>query len=299
MKRIIIRVLGVLLFIISVLLICYPFISNYIKENAQKSEIVAYDDSVEKIEEDEKDRLFQEALDYNKTFLTQVVITDPFAPNYVQPKDYDYEKILNVENGVMGYIKIPFIDVDLPIFHGASDEVLKEGVGHLQNTSLPVGGKGSHSVLTGHTGLSSARLFSDLNQLKKGDKFYIYVLDEVLAYEVDNISVVLPNDTTTLQVSHDEDYVTLITCTPYGINSHRLLVRGTRIPYDPEEVVKESEIKVDSTWMREYRKALIAGAIIFIFIIIIFFLLRFIIRKVRKIRKKTISADDMKQKKIE
>lgn len=156
----------------------------------------------------------------------------------VRPDHY-YESILNVSgNGMMGYIEIPAIHVSLPIYHYASEEILGKGIGHLYGSSLPVGGKGTHAVLTGHCGLMDARLFTDLENLKEGDSFSIHVLDKDLRYQVDQIKIVLPNVTEDLSIDKNEDFVTLMTCTPYGINSHRLLVRGKRMP-DNAPVEKE------------------------------------------------------------
>ena len=179
----------------------------------------------------------------------------------------------------MGYVVIPKIDVNLPIYHGTSEEVLQKGVGHLQNTSLPVGGESTHAVLSGHTGLSSAKLFTDLDKLEEGNIFYIKTLGETFAYEVDQIKIVEPHETSDLLIESDKDYVTLVTCTPYGINSHRLLVRGTRIPYTEEvekEIKKEQKENVGSTWRDEYFKALAIGlgglailGIIFIIVVLI------------------------------
>ena len=144
-------------------------------------------------------------------------------------------------SGRMGYLEIPSIEVYLPIYHGTSEGVLQSGIGHLGNTSLPIGGENTHAVLSGHTGLPNARLLTVLDKLQEGDQFYIHVLDEILAYEVDQIKVVEPDDISDIFIEEGEDYVTLVTCTPYGINSHRLLVRGTRVPYTEEK--KEHQVR--------------------------------------------------------
>ena len=148
---------------------------------------------------------------------------------------FPFASILNInDNGMMGYLDIPKIDIKVPIYHGTSNEVLQKGVGHLEGSSFPVGGESTHSVLSAHSGLPSARLFTDLNQLKVGDMFYIYILDQVFAYKVDQVLVVEPADVDALDLQKGEDYVTLVTCTPYAVNTHRLLVRGTRVEYSPE-----------------------------------------------------------------
>ena len=164
-----------------------------------------------------------------------------------------YEECLNLGNGMMGYIRIPKIDVELPIYHGVEEDTLARGVGHLPGTGLPIGGVGNHAVLTGHTGLPSARLFTDLTELQEGDLFYIHTLDQVLCYEVDQIKVVLPTEEEELMPRAGEDYCTLVTCTPYGINSHRLLVRGSRVSgaaqVNAGETEEQSERKLWLIWL--------------------------------------------------
>ena len=176
-------------------------------------------------------------------------------------KNTDYWKVLNVEdNGVMGYLSIPKINIKLAIYHGTGDDVLQTGVGHLNGTKLPIGGESNHAVLAAHRGLPSARLFTDIDQMEAGDKFYIHVLGEVLAYEVDAINTVLPTDTSLLQIEEGKDYVTLVTCTPFGINTHRLLVRGHRVPYTPEqEATATAEKPAASSWTQHYLTGLGIG----------------------------------------
>ena len=162
--------------------------------------------------------------------------------------------------GVMAYVDIPKIGVYLPVQHGTGAETLERSVGHVMGTSLPVGGSSTHAVLSAHSGMASSKLFSDIDQLEKGDTFYIHVLGEVLAYEVDNINTVLPTDTSLLQIEDGKDLVTLVTCTPFGINTHRLLVRGHRIPYTPEqEATAAAEKPVASSWMQQYLAGLGIG----------------------------------------
>ena len=174
-----------------------------------------------------------------------------------------YNNILNLDHsGVMGYLEIPCISVNLPIYHGTDAEILERGVGHLAASSIPVGGKSTHSVLTGHTGLSSAKLFTDLTEMKKEDLFFIHVLDRTLAYKVDQISVVRPEDTRKLQIVKGKDYVTLVTCTPYGVNDHRLLVRGVRTKYVKKQRSSLRPRNQDSQWMRTYKKAIAIGLMI-------------------------------------
>lgn len=217
-----------------------------------------YESSVEELPKEETEEEFQKAREYNESLLsTSVTLTDPFDPNALENAGKEpYASLLNVRgDGIMGYVEIPQIGVYLPIYHGTAAKTLEKGIGHLENTSLPVGGKSSHSVLTGHTGLSGEKMFTDLTELKKGDIFYLHVLGELLCYKVAQISIVEPEDTGLLKIKHGEDYVTLLTCYPYGINSHRLLVRGSRISY--EEAVQQQKAMrrpYESQWNEEYLK---------------------------------------------
>lgn len=212
----------------------YPSVSNWLAQRDQFSAIQEYSTALADMSAQEMEDERKKAREYNNT-LTGAVIVDPFVPGTGMVLPENYMSILNVK-GIMGHIEIPKIDVYLPIYHSTEESVLKKGVGHLENTALPIGGEGNHAVLTGHCGLSSARLFTDLEKLEIGDIYYLHVLDETLAYRTDQILIVEPDDTSNLHPAQGEDYVTLITCTPYGINTHRLLVRGTRVPYTPEEI---------------------------------------------------------------
>ncbi len=293
MKSILLRIVGIILFLISALLLCYPFISNYLMGFNQSSEIEAHKEDVHNLDNKEILIARSEAEAYNKNLFGTVALTDPFDPNANTETDVEYESLLNFSgNSIMATIQIPVINVNLPIYHGTSDEVLKKGAGHLKKTSLPIGGKGTHAVITGHTGLSSARLFTDLNLLKIDDVFYINCLDEILAYRVDSIKIVEPEETDDLRIVANQDYVTLVTCTPYGINSHRLLVRGVRIPYDAQDIPAVETRESESTWMREYKKALLLGSIIFAIIIIAFYTVRIILKKRRKMRENEICSDN-------
>lgn len=191
----------------------------------------------------------KEAQEYNASHSKNVII-DAFTDEAGE-SDEEYENLLNPQgNGIMGSIMIPSIDVNLPIFHGTEEEELRAGCGHLQGTSLPVGGQGTHAVLAAHRGLPSAKLFTDLERLKCKDIFYITIMNEKIAYEIDQIKTVLPEETEELEIVKDEDYVTLITCTPYAVNTHRLLVRGHRIPYE-EAVGKEPERTIVASMLRQ------------------------------------------------
>lgn len=186
--------------------------------------------NIEKLDEEQCQKEKQKAIEYNEAIQGEN-IKDPFVPGSGVVLPDNYNEIMDFGDGVMGELDIPCIGVKMPIYHGTEEEVLQKGAGHLYQTAFPIGGDGTHCVLSGHTGLPSAELLTDLDEVKKGDCFYIKVLNDTLAYKVDRILVVDPNDTSALKPEKRKDYVTLVTCTPYGVNSHRLLVRGTRIPY--------------------------------------------------------------------
>lgn len=222
-------------------LLLYPSVSNYWNSFHQTKAITDYTETVSSMDKEEYDKLLSDALLYNQGLSSQ---NNLFVLSESQKNIYN--SLLNVSGlGVMGYIEIPSIDVSLPIYHGTEESVLQIAVGHLDWSSLPVGGEGSHCVLSGHRGLPSAKLFTNLDKLYEGDTFIIRVLDEVLTYEVDQILVVEPADVNSLGIVPGEDYCTLVTCTPYGINSHRLLVRGHRVENAPETVT--IHISADAT----------------------------------------------------
>lgn len=213
----------ILVFLVGLSVLLYPTISNFVNERHQSRAIAAYDDAVSEMTEEDYTAYFKAARKYNKK-----LAADPEA-FYEPDKIEGYEDILDVSGtGIMGYISIDKINVELPIYHGTSDGVLEIAAGHLQGTSLPVGGKSTHCVLSAHRGLPSAKLFTDLDEMEEGDTFQITVLNKVMTYEVDKISIVLPEEVDLLQITDGKDYCTLMTCTPYGINTHRLLVRGHR-----------------------------------------------------------------------
>lgn len=227
-----------LIFIGGLLIVLYPTISSRWNEKRFQQLITTYDYVAE--EQEGVSEEAESARQYNTTLIGSKV-PDAFSVRD-NVKDEEYENLLNVGgNEIMGSIEIPAIDVKLPVYHYTTDEVLQKGVGHLFGSSLPVGGDSTHCVLSAHRGLPSSRLFTDLDLLEKGDAFYIRVCDEVLAYEVDKIQEVEPNETEALAIEEGKDYVTLVTCTPYAVNTHRLLVRGHRIPYEEEEYKKTLE----------------------------------------------------------
>lgn len=263
----------VLLFLLGIFITLYPFISNYQYEHSQEKIIVDYQQVVDNSEGQRLEEERRAAEEYNKNLLMgNVIQRDPFDPEVIKTISDNYHSILNLKgDGTLGYIEIPKIKVYLAMYHGTEEEVLQKGIGHLENSSLPIGGTGTHSVVSAHTGLSDKKLFSDLSYLIEGDVFYLYVLGEVLAYKVDQIKIVEPYDTGDLRISPEEDYVTLVTCHPYGINSHRLLVRGSRIEYQEAKEVEvvTNDIKIGSSWLVEYKKALTwgIGSILSIFIV--------------------------------
>lgn len=261
MKQKILTILAIMVFLVGLSLLAYPAVSNLLYEKDQEELMEHYDSIVrENLTADEQAAELQECMDYNRGLLQGgVLLTDPFDKSQLDPSAMPYAGLLNVDQeGGMAYLRIPAIDVELMIYHGTEEEVLQKGVGHLQGSSLPVGGTGTHCVLSAHTGLNDKKLFTDLDQLKNGDIFYIHVLGEILAYQVDQIRVVLPEETEDLKINAQEDYVTLVTCTPYGINTHRLLVRGTRVPYEEEREQSDETLRKGS-WLEQYRLAAFAG----------------------------------------
>jgi sortase A len=198
----------------------------------------------------------------------------------------NYNELLDIGGlGIMGYIEVPSIGVALPIYHGTDESLLQVAIGHLEWTSLPVGGEGSHCVVSGHRGLPSARLFTDLDKMVVGDLFMMRVLDEVLTYEVDQILIVEPHETDALRIMEGEDFCTLVTCTPYGVNSHRLLVRGARIDYETAEKLTSNIEQTDSTWSNEYFNAILLGVGVMLSILSIFAIIKLIIYLFRKRKK--------------
>ena len=225
-----ITILLVLIFLLGLSLLLYPAVSDYWNSQHQTRAIAVYSEEVSGLDEDQYQALWEAAAAYNASLLER-----NNAYLLTEEQKAAYEQLLNVSGlGIMGYIEIPSIDCSLPIYHGTEESVLQIAIGHLEWTSLPVGGESTHCVLSGHRGLPSAKLFTNLDKLQEGDVFLLRVLDEVLTYEVDQILIVEPQETGALRIVEGEDYCTLVTCTPYGINTHRLLVRGHRIENAPE-----------------------------------------------------------------
>lgn len=266
MKNKIINAGLIVLLIGAVALLLYPMVSNLIRDKRQDHILTSYNEEVEGMTDEELECIREAAQEYNESLLESVVLTDPFDPEQAQKLEADYMSVLNLnKDGIMAYVEIPRIKVYEPVYHGVSSQVLAKGTGHLQNTSLPIGGESVHAVISGHTGMAEAEIFTDLNMVQEGDIFYIHVLNETLAYQVDQIKVVEPSDTEDLHIVRGKDYVTLVTCTPYGINSHRLLVRGTRIPYTSqtqETAARQKEEGAGSAnWRNIYGKSILQGVL--------------------------------------
>lgn len=227
-----------LMLLVGIGLLAYPSVSNYWNSFHSSKVIVGYNDAVDQADQERLAQMFLEAQAYNQELLDR---GEPFQLS--KERQAEYESLLNLNgDGIMGYVEVPSINVSLPIYHGSGEAELQVGCGHLEWSSLPAGGKSTHCVLSGHRGLPSAKLLSDLDQVREGDIFYVDVLDQTLTYEVDQILIVEPQDTSALTVVKGEDLCTLVTCTPYGINSHRLLVRGHRIktPFDGSRVMADA-----------------------------------------------------------
>jgi len=282
-KRILIFPL-LLLLLLGVSLAAYPFVSNYYTERRQSQVYAQYQEAIEKADSKELDAAKRAAAQYNTALASGTTAAELNA--------MDYASLLNLEgSGIMGYIEIPAIDVRLPIYHGVGEDSLERGAGHMPSTSLPVGGKGTHAVISAHTGMASSRMFTDLEQLETGDVFHIHVLEETLTYTVDQILVVKPYQTDALKIDAEQDYVTLVTCTPYGVNSHRLLVRGhrtgqtTELPTDADdrnpEIVLENAPK-QSTWTAKYWEGVRDGLLIFLIAIAILLPATLLMKALRK-----------------
>ena len=226
-KRIIPLVLAGCIFFGGCALLAYPKVSQWLNALHQSEVIADYSSAVDGLDDADAQQELKRAEDYNDQLTETVALTDPFETKLTE--NDQYSTLLNfTAEGVMGYIEIPKINVLLPIYHGVSSGVLSKGIGHLPETSLPVGGTSTHCVLAGHSGMSNARLFTDLPKLDSGDVFYLHIYHKTLTYTVDQVKKVLPTDTSDLTIVDGEDYVTLVTCVPIAVNSHRLLVRGTR-----------------------------------------------------------------------
>lgn len=246
MKKKISAILFGLLFLVGFGILVYPTVSNQWNTYRQSQLISNYQSVVQDMTPEDFTQEWERAEAFNATITQNNLYSDVFGESTTDLQSTEYWKILNeAGDGIMGYLSIPKINIKLAIYHGTADDVLQTGVGHLNGTKLPIGGESTHCVVAAHRGLPSAKLFTDIDQLRNGDKFYIHVLDQVLAYEVDQILPMVDKDDhetleNALKIEEGKDQVTLFTCTPYGVNSHRLLVRGTRVPYNGEEEVTGS-----------------------------------------------------------
>ena len=288
MKKRLITAIAILTVLAGLGILAYPVVSNILFRNSQLELIEFYEKQVRELRPEQKSKMLDDCREYNEGLLTsRIRLTDPFDPDSFQVEDeHPYIDLLNQNgDGAMGSIDIPAINCRLIIYHSTDDESLAKGVGHLQGTSLPVGGKGSHCVLSAHTGTADKELFTNLDQLRENDVFYIRVWGEILAYKVDDRKVILPTQTDDLHIDKEHDYVTLVTCTPYGINSHRLLVRGTRIPFEQAKKLEEERntILLD-TWKSQYLYASLAGVGISVVIIVVIVL---VYRRVNRKKRKT------------
>ena len=244
----------ILILVVGLSLMLYPSLSNWWNEAHQSRAIAAYSQEVSKLDENRYDELWQQAWEYNRSLVGR-----ENAYFLDDSQKAEYERLLDVSGmGIMGYIEIPSLKVSLPIYHGTEESVLQVAVGHLEWTSLPVGGESTHCVLSGHRGLPSAKLFTDLDRLVVGDRFRLGVLDQVLTYEVDQILIVEPQDTEALLTEEGKDLCTLVTCTPYGINTHRLLVRGHRV--ETEKDAKNVRVTSDAIQIEPYLVAPVVAA---------------------------------------
>ncbi|WP_159722142.1 class C sortase [Enterococcus sp. CSURQ0835] len=260
MKR---KIFSVIALLIGLTALAYPHISSYLNDKNGSYVSQDYHAQAKALDPALVKKMWRQAEIYNEN-LTGSPVHDPFIPGSGVVMPENYYDVLNYK-GQMATIEIPKIKVELPIYHGTGEKVLQKAVGHLEGSTLPIGGKSRHAVMTGHTGLSHTKIFTNLTELVKGDQFYLKVLGKTLAYEVDQILVVKPSETDHLKVEKGRDLVTLLTCTPYGINTHRLLVRGHRIPYSP---AKKANIKPVNTMTAE-QKRLIIVAIITTFLMVL------------------------------
>ena len=263
-----------LLFLAALCLTLYPLISNYVNQKYASQIHTVYQEVMEQIDDSALRKAKEQAEIYNHSLIPGASSQDTYSQEGLQAASANYDSQLNLAgNGIMGYVEIPKISVNLPIYHGTENDSLERGIGHLLGSSLPVGGENTHSILSGHSGMASQKMFTDLEQLIIGDVFYLHVLDETLAYQVVEINTVLPYDTSLLGIAPGEDLCTLVTCTPYGVNTHRLLVRGSRIPYEEAELLAEEvaeEEPVKSTWEQKYIEGLLwgAAAVLLLFLLI-------------------------------
>lgn len=260
----------------------YPMISNHVNEK-YKSEIhTAYVEIIEEADDSALVEAKARAVEYNNAITPGTMDGNAYSQEALKAASEKYDSQLNIGgDGIMGYVEIPIIGVNLPIYHGTEANSLERGVGHLLGSSLPVGGESTHTILSGHSGMATEKMFTDVTQLQIGDVFYLHVLKETLAYQVVEMNTVLPYDTSQLGVEAARDLCTLVTCTPIGVNTHRLLVTGERIPYEEaEEIVKEIQVEEQpiSNWEQEYLRGILIGAAVVVVLGIVIWLICWIWR---------------------
>ena len=279
-------ILAAVLFLLALGLTLYPVVSNYYNQHHQSQIQTAYREVLEQTDTTELKRIREQAAAYNAA-ITPGAAEKTYTQDSIIAASENYVNQLNVGgSGIMGYIEIPKIHVDLPIYHGTGSDSLDRGTGHLLGSSLPVGGEGTHTIITGHSGMASQKMFTDLEQLQEGDVFYLRVLDEVLAYEVKAVHTVLPHDTTYLGIVPGQDLCTLVTCTPTGVNTHRLLVQGSRISFVPAEETEVSAVSYEenkvSHWEDQYWLGIRLGLVAMVSMVLLLNVLLYLRKKPQK-----------------
>lgn len=289
----------VLIFLAGIGVLSYPLVSSVINNYVSRSSVEEYTKKVAQLPDQKTGKLIEEAKKYNNSLSNNLILTDPFDQEAFQKIGADYQKVLNInDDGLIGYIDIPKINVYLPIYHGTDSEVLAKGAGHLQNTSLPVGGESTHSVISAHSAYPCETFFDYLTDMQVGDEFYIHILDRTLKYQVDQIEVILPEEVNSLRIVKGEDLVTLLTCTPYSVNTHRLLVRGKRVEYDDTKYA-ETGVSLASfdngyIFFLGYKiPYVVAGVVIATFVAVVVFVIVLIVKRSRK---KAKSESDNREK---
>lgn len=261
---------SILVFLTALGITLYPIFSNYVNQKYASKIYTEYEEMIQNVD----DTSLKDARRLAEQYNNALAPVSAYEQESLSEASQNYDTLLNMGgNGIMGYVEIPSIQVNLPIYHGTDSETLERGIGHLLGSSLPVGGASTHSVLSGHSGLAGQKMFTDLLQVKEGDVFYLHVLGETLAYQVVSLNTVLPYDTSLLGITPDADLCTLITCTPLAVNTHRLLVTGERIPYESAQEIQaemqQETTEVESAWEQEYLHGLyIALAIVLLLMII-------------------------------
>lgn len=278
MKRKILLILSAsFVFLIALSITFYPLISNYVNQKYASQIFTKYEEVIQNTD----DAVLQEAAALASEYNEALIPVSAFNREGITEASRNYDSLLNIGgDGIMGYIEIPSIQVNLPIYHGTDSETLERGIGHLLGSSLPVGGSSTHAILSGHSGMAGQKMFTDILQMEVGEVFYIHVLGNTLAYEVEAINTVLPHDTSLLGISEGKDLCTLITCTPVTVNTHRFLVTGKRIPHEVaqeiEAEIQDAEIVKESTWEQEYFHGLyIALGVVFALMVIVFIVVVF------------------------